>query len=114
MPDDEFAGWPAQSETVTIDGLEISVTLQPNGTVSASPVPVDPGTTHTFNHHGGRVVLRVRDEKIYVTSDGPIHFGIPYADDGTIPAIIGRKSLPGWLMKELRSLGFHYENGDAE
>jgi len=109
MSDNTFAGWPAQTETVTIDGLDVDVTLEPDGTVTAQPVPVKPNTTKTVERESGTVRISVGDDKIYVNSDGPLHFHIPCDDDGTIPRAIGHRSLPMWLMKELRSLGFQYE-----
>lgn len=89
---------------IELNGAKIRVTCNDAGAVTTRILGPDTGYHTITNPNGDELTVNVTDDTAYVKfSEGSIH--IPH-DDGTIPRVIGHKTLPGWMVGQLRLLGF--------
>jgi hypothetical protein len=93
-----------EETVVELNGAEIRVRVNNAGAVTTKILGPEQGHHTIKAPDGDSLTVNVTEDTAYVRfSEGSIH--IPH-DDGTIPRVVGHKMLPGWLMGQLRLLGF--------
>lgn len=110
--DGVLGDWPGASKTVTFDDLAVEVRVAPNGEVVAEQKPPSDGSRFTIEHEDSTIQCTVGEQTLYLNGSD-ISIYVPH-DDGKIPAVFGRKMVPGWLMKQLRLNGFRYDESDVD
>jgi hypothetical protein len=89
---------------VELNGARIRVICNDAGAVTTKILGPEEGYHTIKSPSGDELTVKVTEDKAYVNfSEGAVH--IPH-DDGTIPRVAGHKMLPGWLIGQLRLLGF--------
>lgn len=92
-----------EETTVELNDATVRVKVNDAGAVTTRILGPEEGA-YVMEHDAGDIHIRVTEKKVYVNWKSG-HIGIPH-DDGTIPRVIGHKTLPGYLMGYLRRLGF--------
>jgi len=99
-----------ESKTIECNGATVEVTVNDAGAVMTDIIPKENGY-YTVEHNDNNLTINITDDKIYLLFDESNIF-IPHRE-GVIPRVVGRHCLPGWLMGELRLLGFEF-GGDYD
>lgn len=93
-----------EETVVELNGARVRVNVNDAGAVTTRILGPEEGYYEIENPDGETLMVNVCEDKAYIMfEEGNVH--VPH-DDGTIPRVAGRKMFPGWLIGQLRLLGF--------